>query len=106
MSDKHTPGEWNAAKHDGRWFVEAMDRAIPGYRTKVAHCAHVTATPHAEADAKLLAAAPELLEALHEIHAVLEEAIDPDTSATEIDVCDILGTASRAIAKAEGGSDG
>lgn len=61
---KHTPGPWKAYKLDGEWFIEGGDGDIAdvGFKTEDGEEADLDAL--FEANAHLMAAAPELLEAL------------------------------------------
>ena len=58
----HTPGPW-AVSQDALWFAEG-----PSVRTPARHIARMWGdTPEDQANARLIAAAPELLEALRAI---------------------------------------
>lgn len=90
----HTPGPWHVAEmnHYGRVMVNSN-----GWH--VCSAAAGVPTGQVEANASLIAAAPDLLESLKEMSAVLH--CDPAPSAL------MIGTLSRAydaIAKAEGRS--
>jgi len=66
---KHTPGPWEYQDHKivslSSWFVEPNeDYDDPGIRTTVINTIGAMGGNDIEADAKLIAAAPELLEAL------------------------------------------
>lgn len=62
---KHTPGPWRVAKHDALRFTFHIDAGPAGYeRNRVAIVSGDSARDCAEANARLIAAAPELLEAL------------------------------------------
>lgn len=90
----HTPGPWHV-----KWDFEPSDfpenglliKAAPGQ--VVAECDRV---PEMEANAQLIAAAPELLEALRWALDQIDDSLDPDH-------CEALAAAHRAIAKATGG---
>lgn len=56
---KHTPGTWRGYKDQGVYVGEGFDHPI--FETGCGCCTETTLT---EADARLLAAAPDLLEAL------------------------------------------
>ena len=68
---KHTPGPWKAARNSAFWEVvkpwpgQTLEEAND-YSPSVAH-AWGTTEQEAEANASLIAAAPELLEALNEL---------------------------------------
>ncbi len=92
----HTPGPWVISEHHG---------SLSQYMIGPDKCAHVgTVTmgdryggrPHAEADARLVAAAPELLEVARD-YVLLSELHDWEGH--------VLDTARAAIAKAEGASE-
>ena len=59
----HTPGPWLAVANDHYWEIRTFDEQIGDA------CAskYLTAGDNGEANARLIAAAPELLEALQEI---------------------------------------
>ena len=95
----HTPGPWDIEKcpeaqavTDGRdwpWLVTYNDGEYEGHLALVQ-------TQNAEANARLIAAAPDLLEALEGIAALLEQlGFVSDASLT-------VGAARAAIAKAKG----
>lgn len=100
----HTPGPWTAeySKLDmPGWRVHSVLRQVPPYdaypalRANLAFSAHETA----EADARLIAAAPELLDALKAMVASYDGLRDTLTSPVIIEK---LARADAAIAKAEG----
>lgn len=64
----HTPGPWEVCHTNNGTFVKS--KRVAGYLAEVRHC---RATQDVKADARLIAAAPELLEALH----VVSECGDP-----------------------------
>jgi len=94
---KHTPGPW---------YIDPIKAHANGNRRIMAEqCTPVAIVPeHLAADARLIAAAPQLLEALQDVCArllyrgVSTNAGHPDRTAFEI--------ARAAIAKATGGDDG
>lgn len=90
--DKHTPGPWSAAPegNEREWGVDAGKWGI-------AICADAPGKGSAEANARLIAAAPELLESCMRLIGSLGVMIgDPDNDG------DIV-FARAAIAKAQGG---
>ena len=100
---KHTPGPWhleemgyNSSSYYIRGSSESGDRLTIG-KGAVAHIPRSTVNPM-EANARLIAAAPELLEALAEIVSAADgegwNQLDPS-----------LSKARAAIAKATGGAD-
>lgn len=67
-NDKHTPGPWIVSGRHNRWgdnlvVPAGSDVSADGYLA----CVRVTGDGHGPADARLIAAAPELLAALEEI---------------------------------------
>lgn len=89
MTDKHTPGSWDVNPHDMRhdsWPVFSEDR----YR--VAEIPNVNRSPANAANARLIAAAPDLLDALRgmlnigetkaEYDAAIQRAVDAIAKAT------------------------
>ena len=64
MTDKHTPGPWETAGE----CEYVMSRHAPSGATNRVICENV----FSDADARLIAAAPELLAALHAIKAAIE----------------------------------
>lgn len=83
---KHTPGPWSITESCmNAWEIDGLDRSIATVN------AVEDIAPEDEANARLIAAAPDLLAALQDfLHA------DPDVFAEE------LAAARAAIAKAEG----
>lgn len=90
MTTKHTPGPWRIARHDTLKDVRHIDAGPAGYeRSTVA----ILDGPKSDANAQLIAAAPELLAALIEC----AEQLDAETLGGEA-----LDNARAAIAKAKG----
>lgn len=90
----HTPGPWSATKHDescGYWHVDSPGTAMGG----VATC-YSTASGSTEANARLIAAAPDLLAALVAMLATQEQ------TKPAIPKVAAMSMARAAIAKAEG----
>jgi hypothetical protein len=95
MSTKHTPGPWAAAPTDGGFAVYEDDGEGNGD-----HIQCIPGHPRGEANARLIAAAPELLSALRDM--VQREAyLYPDSESNVI-----LDAARAAIAKATGQGEG
>ncbi len=101
--NKHTPGPW-FVDHKSPFLVRAGDD-IDGRH--IAHIGPANYTPRFDVDepnAKLIAAAPDLLDALEgmlEIYGVREQHMsrEPFASSTEVDCCN---QARAAIARARG----
>jgi hypothetical protein len=85
-------GVWEAEGSNGGWSVDAGD-------VEVAFLYHTETRTDAEADANLIAASPELLEALRDMVASYDGLRDVVTSPV---VLGKLAKADAAIAKAEG----
>ena len=85
----HTPGPWwiNARKFFGRTYYQVVSR-----KTAITHLSIVSMK-----DASLIAAAPQLLEALERAHTYL-----CDESRTADDLLPVLEKADNAIRKAKG----
>src|SRR6478735_7587955 len=98
MSAKHTPGPWVASQYldNGQWGIITHDNQIVvGLSSRIS-----------EADARFIAAAPDLLESLRETLKALEHnfaQVHPDYDGTA-NAHSIIGRARAAIAKAEGGA--
>jgi hypothetical protein len=98
---KHTPGPWTALPDKEGWTIQSGQ-----YR--VCEVPNVNHFPQNEANARLIAAAPDLLEALGKITAYAE-AHQFDFLAVELDYCPdwvapyrhIADTARAALAKAQ-----
>lgn len=92
---KHTPGPWMVSEHgsDEIYFSEGYTEIGDGVGLRVY-------TSAVEADARLIAAAPELLEALRDVEAALLAipCTDPSCSCTRR----LLPKVQASIAKAEG----
>ena len=97
---QHTPGPWRMGKR-------AYDRAIYGQQgAEVASMLDLFHTPaESLANARLIAAAPDLLEALSYIEAVCRAKGGSINSTVDLADCrEFASIARAAIAKAEGGS--
>ena len=89
MSTKHTPGPW-IPSYTKIGSVTAENGAV------IAKCMRLTSLSGLEANARLIAAAPELLEALQALETLFAPRACDSTAATWID------KARAAIAKATG----
>lgn len=101
--NKHTPGPWSY----GHLGTEALWIGPDHNQTPVAHVYHDMeyARDNSRANARLIAAAPEMLEALPDLSHViswLENGCDPASAAKELRI--YQGRIERAKAKAEGRS--
>lgn len=65
MSAKHTPGPWRVKRSESKPAFNVVGTKV-GCKYKIARCPYISDDDkqEAEANAKLIAAAPELLEAL------------------------------------------
>ena len=94
--DKHTPGPWSVKKHFSEWLIGDGNYLIATTAGSPAHLGRASAERDA-ANARLIAAAPDLLKALEDCVAVMDrelaglKVIQPEFSA-----------ARAAIAKATG----
>ena len=103
MGTQHTPGPWELRfSTRGYWFID-HERGGESYTlTKLEDCTN-------EADARLIAAAPELLTALQNCVNVLSLALplfddeSTDDKDSREEVGSVLGAARDALAKATGG---
>lgn len=95
---KHTPGPWVARKTGGAGWPEQRGFAI--YFNEAQE--QVVDFVYEEADARLIAAAPELLEALEHIREYWNR--DHNDQAMSDALWRIIDTADEAIAKAKGES--
>lgn len=97
---KHTPGPW-CTHRNGFSSVYIEARVGGGMLQEVACCGPTNeGSDQQEANARLIAAAPELLDALRGLLALEEENL---RGYDDIDVCAEVQFARAAIAKAEGG---
>jgi len=95
MTTQHTPGPWRLSSGDE---TEIFSGAKPVAR---AHCGGLTSVklPEAEANARLIAAAPELLAALEEMYALYADHAQYDEEGHETAA---INSARAAIARATG----
>ena len=89
--NKHTPGPWEAREVSQNWIEILASDLVIGTVLPTQYVS-LGRSPEQQANARLIAAAPELLEALH---AMLDEHADCKG-------CDASNLAFAAIAKAEG----
>ncbi|MEJ1159456.1 hypothetical protein [Prosthecomicrobium sp. N25] len=87
---KYTPGPWSFQPGQNNWPHPSVWRGNEGGFQVLG-----TSRERSEADARLIAAAPDLLESLKDVVAVVQER-DPGFDA------DVLRTARAVIARAEG----
>ena len=111
MSNKHTPGPWVIEYLDwaqkGYVFISAEDHGALAQVVWLMEDDELMGrnSPENEANAHLIAAAPELLEALQSFAKVMDESCDyPDTSGELQRLCEAANEARAAIAKATGGA--
>ena len=60
---EHSPGPWEAQSNGHKWW-SVVGRDVNGVKFYIATMEQTTETSRAEGDAKIMAAAPEMLEAL------------------------------------------
>ena len=97
---KHTPGPWTCNIDAEGLNVFQDDPEHPGNGD---HIMCIPRHPESEANARLIAAAPEMLAALTKTVSALVAAI-PQTPAEDQWIAEALQTARAAIAKATGGA--
>ena len=101
---QHTPGPWDVEPKGSRHFVDGADGLTVAYLDR----AGVRERAEIEANARLIAAAPELLEALEGAEELAEGAIkllrQLDMETGRIAAECVLRDARAAIAKATGGA--
>lgn len=98
MTSKHTPGPWCIKDHRNvsEGFTIAAPRANDPFYDGIAHLVDV------EADARLIAAAPDLLEALRELTDDVADRFDLDSPSTNPGIKSTVAAARAALAKATG----
>lgn len=97
----------SAAHTPGPWTTQATEHGITVYSTAGRDVADVLSDGGSEAiaDARLIAAAPELLEALRRAEAAIKYAVAAANSEADyVRICEIQDAVSAAIAKATGGA--
>lgn len=96
-NSRHTPGPWKAERHKNKQFPTCLEIEIWNQNTHITTIhEHVENVKIDLANARLIAAAPELLEALEQAKVRLECAGLNDTT---------LDIIKQAIAKAKGGAE-
>lgn len=94
MKAKHTPGPWSVKKHFSEWLIGNGRYLIAETAGSPAYLGRASAERDA-ANARLLAAAPELLEALNAVEGAYQCGADLNT---------VMDQVKSAIAKANGES--
>lgn len=94
----HTPGPWTVQSNGplGTWWVEATGHA----KRTVCHMSDAGLTERGQADARLIAASPELFAVLKEVEASASALLTVDPAAKPKGT--LLRQIRAAIAKAEG----
>ena len=110
--NKHTPGPWIAGNgKKGTPAETSVYAEIKDIQVKIAWCDATLGYPHCVANARLIAAAPDLLRALQEIrarltehpaYADLTETEEDDIGGDTAELSYLARVARAAIAKAEG----
>ena len=98
MSNKHTPGPWTVTADGAGWYIECSPErghSVAYIRAEIGEEDPDTSDDEKEANSRLIASAPELLEALKLI-------ANAENSALDLAYC--KGIARAAIAKAAGGA--
>jgi len=90
---KHTPGPWFTTRPHLTTYVEA--RLRPGVLQEVASCGPTEIPEQSEANARLIAAAPELLQACTEVITAIDGRVHSSAALAAIDRC------KEALTKAE-----
>lgn len=105
---KHTPGPWKLERDELHYgslstvVAGEKSKKFPGYQMIVG-VGGFAGVDEQEANARLIASAPELLEALRDMFELAEGAMrSANRDGAEYDVEDCLKEARHAIAKAEG----
>lgn len=110
MSDKHTPGPWmltESDRFDKEMVITTQHRLDESIGCICEMDVYFTGQIgiEQEANARLIAAAPDLLEAAQRFVEVMDESFDHPDTASEIDKLNKVADAARAaIAKATGGA--
>ena len=98
MSNKHTPGPWTVTADGAGWYIECSPErghSVAYIRAEIGEEDPDTSDDEKEANSRLIASAPELLEALKLIASA-------ENSALDLAYC--KGIARAAITKATGGA--
>ena len=98
MSNKHTPGPWTVTADGAGWYIECSPErghSVAYIRAEIGEEDPDTSDDEKEANARLIAASPMLLEALKLI-------ANAENSALDLAYC--KGIARAAITKATGGA--
>ena len=110
MSNKHTPGPWTVTADGAGWYIECSPErghSVAYIRAEIGEEDPDTSDNEKEANARLIAAAPELLEALSKFVEFAElhgEVVFAGGGMTVIDAMNACTTKARAaIAKAARG---
>lgn len=98
---KHTPGPWIATRILGGWWVAEDNDPTAFYRRRIAGVAGGAGIDSPAANARLLAAAPELLAALEEAKQFIQNGIEYGYINTPEDE-DVLARIKKAVRKAKG----
>lgn len=103
MTNKHTPGPWEAADRGDYSDLRGNSRIVLGDDRRIAIVQH-SGCAEDEANARLIAAVPDLLEALRAIitHPAYAESEDGETG----EPCELIAAGRDAIAKAEDSGNG
>ena len=96
-SPAHTPGPWDVEPKGSRHFVDGADGLTVAYLDR----AGVRERVEIEANARLIASAPELLEALERISTAYDETLRHPIA---VPLLNAIYGARAAIAKAKGGA--
>jgi hypothetical protein len=105
MSAQHTPGPWKAAPHllgEGTWRVFVPKAADDDMHDAIADLEHWQSFGATEANARLIAAAPTLLEAVEETERILR----PYVHGSDDEIERLYYKARAAIRAAKGESNG
>lgn len=101
METKHTPGPWTVTADGAGWHIECAPERVHSVayiRAEIGEEDPDTSDDEKEANASLIAAAPELLAALQEVTMMLDSLFN--VRVNEPDPDSISGRARAAIAKA------
>jgi hypothetical protein len=96
---KHTPGPWWLGGPEWPNCVFSQER----HATPMVECNYMEGDEEDIANARLISAAPELLQALEEVVSVIEDYCDDHNSDRPTDVTVALPRLREAITKAKGG---